>query len=272
MKKNAALTKLTTLMLLVGVLLLGFAYAGALAPSANEEVCGTYSFIYNTTLSDTVNVSLWRTEVNGSTNLWTFLAVTQNTSANQTSFTISYNTAGVDDGDGYVWNFSASDEATFESATVASALVDNTGPVISWSTALQTRDKDTVYDEDFYISITSNEQMLSRPTVAFKGKSFTLLNTSLFAWYYDFADGDLPDDSYVYSITGGNDNCSASNTGSNTLSQSVNIYSKSSVAVKKKIQEQAVADEKSDRLVKLLIIGTIVYFVIKGNNGKKKKK
>jgi len=271
--------KLIGLALLLVMFSLSIVSAGTLtAPAANEEICGeTYTITYTSVLSDTVNVSIYRSLVNGS-DPWTFLVSATNTSANQSSWSLTFDTTGETDGIGYVYNATSGislnlfNGSATESDTSANINVDNTGPVITFGGS-NTKDKSTEYVQDFYLSINANEEIRSAPTVDFKGKSFTLKNSTLFDWYYDFDWNELPDDTYTYVITTGSDNTTCGNTGTG-ISRSVTIYSKSSVAVKQAQQQQqieVVEQKEQSKTLLVVVAAVLVYFIFfRGKKGRKK--
>lgn len=262
--------KVLAMMGLLLMLMVSAVSAGTiLAPANGEEICGTYTFSYNVTTSDTTNVTLWRSTLSNGTLPWVNVASSGNTTANQTAFTIAYNTAGVTDGVAYSWNLTASGSATFSSDYVNSSNVDNTGAVLTFG-ATNTKDKDIVTSDDFSIVFTSDENLASAPVVNFKGQYFTMSGSGV-SWSYDFGVGSLRDDSYKYSISG-TDNTTCGNVGS-VVTREVTIYSKASAAAKVNVaeeqaQQQTAKNNKNLILVAIAIGAYVIFFHKKG--GRKK--
>jgi hypothetical protein len=227
-----------------------------------NEVCGTWRVNFTTTESEVKNATV----TIGGTQVYH----AANTSANQTSWSIQVVTTSGTDSNNATLNVTVTDVAgTVTGNSSFQIRLDNTGPSLTWHST-NTDDNEYSYSEDFYIRVTANEQMMGAPTVDFKGQEFTLKNSSLFDWYYDFEENDIRDDSYTYTITGGSDNTTCANTGSNTLTRDVNIYSKSSVAAKEAYKEQqeqdvVVPDKEDDNgdVVKIIIIGAAIYIFIR---------
>lgn len=263
--------KTIALMVLLSIIAISLVQAGTFsAPVGGAEICGaSVTFTYVTTLSDTTNVTLWRSLANGSLPWTNIASAPVNTTANQSSFSIVYDTTGLTDSLTYKFNLTATDGSGFESGYINNSNVDNTGPVLSFAAA-NTIDKDYVYSEDFYISITSDENLGSAPTVSFKDQQFTLSGSAA-AYVYDFGVNALRDDTYVYSIVG-TDNTSCANQGT-PISREVNIYSKSSAGAVKAAQEGAAqaAQSQQSKTVAVVIIAGAVYMMFFRQGGKRKK-
>lgn len=204
--------KLIMYVLLMSLLTLGLVQAGSItAPANGAEICGTYSFVYTSTLSDTTNVTLWRSTLGNGSLPWVNVASVGNTTANQSSFTVSYNTAGVTDGVNYKWNLTATDGSGFQSGYVNNSNVDNTAPTISWAAA-NTPDSSTagVKSENFVVSVTSDENLVN-PTVSVGGKLFSLSGSGV-AWSKSFVDNEVAEGSFRYTVTGVDNTTCASST------------------------------------------------------------
>lgn len=259
--------KLVVYFLLMSILTLGLVQAGTLTvPLNGAEICGTATFTYPVVTSDVTNVTLWRTETNGSINLWHNIASVGNISANQSTFTISYDTTGLTDSLTYKFNMTASGSAN-ESGYINNSNVDNTAPVVSWASA-NTADSsiNSVKSEDFVVSITSDENLVS-PTITIGSKIFTLSGSES-TWSYSFSDNEIAEGSYRYSVSSLVDNTTCGNTAT-PITRWVVIDDGSNLAgTQVIIASGATEPVQRNPLVILLLLG-IGYYLIKGKKRKR---
>lgn len=184
------------------------------------EKCGTFALGVVTTESNVIKMIV---ELNN-----TIVSTTTNTSANQTSWSLSVpTTTAISSGKQKITallNVTQIGDAT--SAAFNTTNIDNKGPVLSFAAA-NTANGIDVASEDFVVSITSDEN-LARSYVTIGGKVYNLINSSTVAAAYSFSENEVPDFTYDYVVTG-IDNTTCGNTA--TLTRNVNIdLEKKSVA------------------------------------------
>lgn len=242
------------------------------------NACGTQVFTYNTTQSETTNLTLFYKLSSASG--WTVYATRANMSENQTNWTISVVTSGFADGE-YKFNFSGQNmSGAFLTSNYMNTTVDNTAP--QWTFAGDsTKNKDSVYIEELLVKGTTDETSTSA-SVRINNKDYSLSgSTTSWSKQFVFSDANkIPEGVYEYVLTIGADDTTCANTG-DTDSRKVTLISKKSPSVAIAAQQQqqtqqaaAVAtqtaqDDDNTTIIIIAVVAIVAYMYFEGKGRRK---